>query len=353
MNNIKWYVLAGAALGTLGAVLAYLGNPANMGICAACFLRDSAGALGLHSIPTLQYLRPEIIGLMIGGFLASIFWTREFSATTGSSPFVRFFLGVFAMIGCLVFLGCPWRAFLRLGGGDMSALAGLAGLVVGVFTGFNFKKFGYALGNGEKVSAGIGILPVAIGICLLLALIFGLKVGENGTLFSSAKGPASMHANIGVSLAASIIVGALMHKSKFCSTGAFGSMFRGDFRMLSGVVSIIVFASIVNLALGQYKFGFEAQPIAHNQALWNFLGMALAGLCFSLSEGCPGKHLVQMGAGNLSSAIFVMGMTAGAAFAHNFMLASSPKGITEFAPYAVAIGFAFAVYVGIFNKKVA
>ena len=47
------------------------------------------------------------------------------------------------MIGCLVFLGCPWRAFLRLGGGDMTAVSGLAGLVAGVFCGFLFKKRGY------------------------------------------------------------------------------------------------------------------------------------------------------------------------------------------------------------------
>ena len=103
--------------------------------------------------------------------------------------------------------------------------------------------------------------------------------------------------------------------------------------------------------LNQYKFGFEGQPIAHNDMLWNFLGMTLAGLCFSLSYGCPGKHLVQMGAGNLSSAVFVLGMGAGAAISHNFVLASSGAGITPFAPYAVAIGFIYAIYVGFFTKK--
>ena len=121
--------------------------------------------------------------------------------------------------------------------------------------------------------------------------------------------------------------------------------------MFYGVISIIVCASITNLVLDQYKFGFEAQPIAHNDMLWNFLGMTLAGLCFSLSYGCPGKHLVQMGAGNLSSAVFVLGMGAGAAISHNFILASSGAGITPFAPYAVVIGFIYAIYVGFFTKK--
>ena len=46
-------------------------------------------------------------------------------------------------------------------------------------------------------------------------------------------------------------------------------------------------------------------------------------------------------------------MTAGAAVAHNFLLASSPSGITAAAPWAVAMGFVFAVYVGFFHKKAA
>ena len=141
-----------------------------------------------------------------------------------------------------------------------------------------------------------------------------------------------------------------MQKSKFCSVGAFARAYKGDFSMFWGVVAIIAFATIANLALGQYKFGFEAQPIAHNDFVWNFLGMVLAGLCFSLSEGCPGKHLVQMGTGNLHSGIFVIGMMAGAGFAHNFLLASSPAGITPYAPWAVGLGFVFAVYVGVLNR---
>ena len=350
-SNYKWFIAAGGALGLLGALLVYFGNPGNMGVCAACFLRDTTGALGFHRAAVVQYIRPEIIGLIVGGFIASVFWTKEFAATTGSSPFTRFFLGVFSMIGCLVFLGCPWRAFLRLGGGDMTAIAGFVGLAAGVGIGMFFKKRGYALTQSAKLPAAMGLMPTIIGIALLLALIFGLKLGENAPLFASEKGPGLMHAPIAVSLIFSVIVGALMHKSKFCSVGAFSSAFRKDFSMFSGVISIIIFATIANAALGQYKFGFEAQPIAHNDVVWNFLGMVLAGLCFSLSEGCPGKHLVQMGTGNLSSVIFIIGMMAGAAFAHNFLLASSPSGITAAAPWAVAIGFVFAVYVGIFHKK--
>lgn len=346
----RYFIISGAVLGIVAAFLAYAGNPANMGICAACFLRDTSGALGFHSVQTLQYLRPELIGLVLGGFLASLFWTKEFAPKNSTATFSSFFLGVFAMIGALVFLGCPWRAFLRLGGGDMTAIAGFLGLAAGVGIGLFFKKNGYKVDESVSVSKNIGFLPVIFSILLLLALVFGLKIGENGALFSSVKGPAAQHAALFISLIGGLVVGVFMQKSKFCSVGAFARAYKGDFSMFWGVVAIIAFATIANLALGQYKFGFEAQPIAHNDFVWNFLGMVLAGLCFSLSEGCPGKHLVQMGTGNLHSGIFVIGMMAGAGFAHNFLLASSPAGITPYAPWAVGLGFVFAVYVGVLNR---
>lgn len=346
----RYFIISGAVLGIVAAFLAYAGNPANMGICAACFLRDTSGALGFHSVQTLQYLRPELIGLVLGGFLASLFWTKEFAPKNSTATFSSFFLGVFAMIGALVFLGCPWRAFLRLGGGDMTAIAGFLGLAAGVGIGLFFKKNGYKVDESVSVSKNIGFLPVIFSVLLLLALVFGLKIGENGALFSSVKGPAAQHAALFISLIGGLVVGVFMQKSKFCSVGAFARAYKGDFSMFWGVVAIIAFASIANLALWQYKFGFEAQPIAHNDFVWNFLGMVLAGLCFSLSEGCPGKHLVQMGTGNLHSGIFVIGMMAGAGFAHNFLLASSPAGITPYAPWAVGLGFVFAVYVGVLNR---
>lgn len=346
----RYFIISGAVLGIVAAFLAYAGNPANMGICAACFLRDTSGALGFHSVQTLQYLRPELIGLVLGGFLASLFWTKEFAPKNSTATFSSFFLGVFAMIGALVFLGCPWRAFLRLGGGDMTAIAGFLGLAAGVGIGLFFKKNGYKVNESVSISKNIGFLPVIFSVLLLLALVFGLKIGENGALFSSVKGPAAQHAALFISLIGGLVVGVFMQKSKFCSVGAFARAYKGDFSMFWGVVAIIAFASIANLALGQYKFGFEAQPIAHNNFVWNFLGMVLAGLCFSLSEGCPGKHLVQMGTGNLHSGIFVIGMMAGAGFAHNFLLASSPAGITPYAPWAVGLGFVFTVYVGVLNR---
>ena len=47
-------LLAGAVIGIIASLLVFFGNPANMGFCIACFLRDTAGALGLHSAAAPQ-----------------------------------------------------------------------------------------------------------------------------------------------------------------------------------------------------------------------------------------------------------------------------------------------------------
>ena len=47
-------ILAGLVMGILAALLVKWGNPANMGICVACFMRDIAGALGLHRAAVVQ-----------------------------------------------------------------------------------------------------------------------------------------------------------------------------------------------------------------------------------------------------------------------------------------------------------
>ena len=125
-------ISVGAFIGVFAALLQYWGNPGNMGICVACFERDIAGAIGMHRAGVVQYMRPEIIGFVLGSFIAAYIF-GEFRSRVGSAPIVRFILGAFAMIGALVFLGCPWRAMLRLAGGDGSAIFGLAGLTLGIY----------------------------------------------------------------------------------------------------------------------------------------------------------------------------------------------------------------------------
>ena len=123
-------LLWGGVLGLVAAALAFMGNPGNMAFCIACFIRDIAGACKLHTAAAVQYMRPEIAGLAAGSFFISLLG-KEYRSTSGSSPMIRFLLGVVTMIGALVFLGCPLRMVLRMAAGDWNAYVGWPGLCWG------------------------------------------------------------------------------------------------------------------------------------------------------------------------------------------------------------------------------
>ena len=80
-------IIVGATIGILATLLQKLGNPPNMGICVACFERDIAGALGLHRAEVVQYIRPEIIGFVIGSFIIALI-TGEYKPRGGSSTVI-------------------------------------------------------------------------------------------------------------------------------------------------------------------------------------------------------------------------------------------------------------------------
>ena len=347
-------VVVGAVIGVLASLLQKMGNPGNMGICVACFDRDIAGALGLHRADVVQYLRPEILGFILGSFVASLIF-REFKPRAGSAPLARFFLGICAMIGALVFLGCPWRVVLRLAGGDGNALFGLLGLVAGVAIGVVFFKQGYTLGRSTKQTLGLGLLMpiVAVGL-LALRLIFDQIPGEpkSGILFYSVKGPGAQHAALFISLGIGLFVGFLAQRSRFCTMGAIRDLvlFKQT-HLMSGFISLFVFALIMNLVLGQFKPGFEGQPVAHTQSFWNFAGMLVAGLAFALAGGCPGRQLFMSGEGDGDAAVFFFGMVVGAALAHNWGLASSPAGIGPHGMAAVLVCLIVCLFIGITNIK--
>ena len=79
--------------------------------------------------------------------------------------------------------------------------------------------------------------------------------------------------------------------------------------------------------------------------------MALAGIAFALASGCPGRQLFLAGEGDSDAAIFVLGMIVGAAFSHNFGLASSPQGIGPHGIAAVVVGLIVCLFVGFTMKK--
>ncbi|MBM4142810.1 MAG: YedE-related selenium metabolism membrane protein [Lentisphaerae bacterium] len=341
-------------IGVVAAVLQKLGNPGNMGVCVACFERDIAGALGLHNAAGARYVRPEIIGLTLGATAAALIF-REFRPRGGSAPIVRFALGAFAMIGALVFLGCPWRALLRLAGGDGNAVAGLLGLVSGIWVGTLFFRSGYNLGRGAPARAVAGwMFPALMAGLLTLRLVCPPVEGaeRSAVLLYSLQGPGAMRAPAAVALGAGLLIGFLAQRTRFCTMGAFRDLllFR-QMHLLSGVIALVVAACLVNLVTGQFHPGFNNQPVAHSFALWNFAGMALAGLAFALAGGCPGRQLFMSGEGDGDAAVFVVGMIAGAAFAHNFGLASSPAGPGPHAAAGLSAGLLICLVIGLSMRQ--
>lgn len=262
---------------------------------------------------------------------------------------VRFGLGFFAMIGALVFLGCPWRAYLRLAGGDYNAFAGIAGLVAGVAIGIAFLYRGFSLGAARSNPKAAGLVMPILALALLALLVIKPLFGAEGTgpIFFSEKGPGSMHAPLMISLVTGLIVGYLAQRSRFCTVGAIRDLIMlKDGHLFKGIVAFTAAAFVTNMVLGQFKPGFENQPIAHTMHLWNFMGMVLSGLAFTLAGGCPGRMFIMSGEGDADAGIFIMGMLVGAAFAHNFSLASSGTGVGAFGIPATIIGLVFCFAVG-------
>ena len=353
-KKISWWVIVtGAIVGLAAVLLTHFGNPANMGYCIACFLRDIAGSLGLHSAGKVQYIRPEIIGLVLGAFVMSV-CTKEFRAKSGSAPALRFVLGAFVMIGALAFLGCPLRMVLRLAGGDANALVGLVGFGAGIFAGTLFLKKGFSLKRSyDSVPLEGVVLPVSMTVILLLFLtvpvIFKL----------SEAGPGSKHAPVWLALALSMVIGALAQRSRLCMAGGIrDAVMFGDFKLLSGFVAIFLVALIGNLVTKQFHWSFQLQPIAHSSHVWNFLGMSLVGWGSVLLGGCPLRQLILAGSGNGDSTVTVFGMLAGAAAAHNFGLAGTATnaagefvrgGLSNTGKIAVVSGIVVCLAVSVLN----
>ena len=345
MTENKRNFAIGGIIGIVSIVLVLMGNPANMGFCIACFFRDISGALGLHRAEVVQYIRPEIIGLIFGAFIISNI-KGEFKVKGGSSPFTRFILGIVMMIGALIFLGCPLRMLLRIAGGDLNAVVGLVGFVGGVFVGVIFLNKGFSLKRNYNVNKTDGYVFPALNLGLLALLIMAPAF-----IFFSEKGPGSMHAPILVSLIAGLVVGAIAQRSRICMAGGVRDVFLlKDLHLLYGSIGVLVFALIGNILTKKFNLGFEGQPIAHTNALWNFLGLFIVGWTGTLLGGCPLRQTILAGEGNIDSVITIVGLIVGAAICHNFGLASSGEGVTANGQIAGVICLVILLVVSIMNS---
>lgn len=342
-------IAGGLIIGAIAIILVQHGNPANMGFCIACFLRDIAGSVGMHQAGIVQYARPEIMGLVIGAFAIALF-KKEFNPRGGASPVLRFILGMFVMVGALMFLGCPLRMVIRLGGGDWNAIVGLIGFIFGIGVGVLFLNQGFSLGRTRSQSGLEGASFTIINVVMLLLLVV-----IPGVLIFSQSGPGSMHAPIWMSLIAGLIVGGIAQRTRMCMVGGIRDvmLFR-DWTLLCGFVAIFVAVLVGNLIVGKFNPGFAGQPVAHTDGVWNFLGMTAVGFGSVLLGGCPLRQLILAGEGNSDSSIAVLGMIAGAAFCHNFKLASSADGPTPYGKIAVIIALVVMLVIagyGVYRAK--
>ncbi|MDR0861946.1 MAG: YedE-related selenium metabolism membrane protein [Oscillospiraceae bacterium] len=342
----KWSVIiAGVIVGLVAVGLGHYGNPGNMQLCIACFIRDTTGGLGLQTAGP-QYIRPELIGILLGAFIISIV-RKEHAPKGGSSPLTRFILGVCVMVGALIFLGCPLRMVLRIAGGDLNAVVGLIGFVGGILTGIVFLNKGFSLKRNYDQPAIEGVAFPAINVLLLILL-----VAAPAFIFFSEKGPGAMKAPILISLAGGLIVGAVAQRSRLCFvSGTRDAVLFKDFGMLLCYAAICVVVLVANLISGKFKLGFAEQPIAHTEWLWNILGLYLVGFGSTLLGGCPMRQMILAGSGNSDSAITVLGFVAGAAISHNFGLASSAAGTTANGRVAFVICVAVVFIIAFCNTK--
>lgn len=347
MDDKKGIILGGALIGLLAVLLVQCGNPLNMGLCIACFIRDIAGALGLHRAEVVQFMRPEVIGIVCGAYLMAQ-KNREFETRGGSAPLLRFVLGFAVMIGALMFLGCPLRMVLRLGGGDFNAIIGLAGFMVGIAIGIVFLHKGFSLHRNYRLIPQEGYIFPLMNVSLLLLLCL-----VPGILFFSTKGPGAQHAPLWLALVVGLVVGAIAQRTRLCMVGGIRDLILfKDSYLISGFLAILFFSAIGNYVLGFSKFGFVEQPVAHVNILWNILGMVLTGWGSVLLGGCPLRQLILAGQGNIDSVLAILGMITGAAFAHNFSLASSPAGPSFYGKVAVILSLVFVLLVSyVFSEE--
>src|SRR5947199_8563758 len=227
--------LACAVVGVLAWGLIALGNPGSMGLCGACFLRDTAGALGLFTGEGPRIFRPELVGLVAGAFLLRL-GQRRLEGRAGAYAASRFFLGLWMGIGALVFLGCPFRMLQRIGGGDLNAVVGLAGFVVGVGIGLFFEKRGYTSGKTAVVVTPAGMAPLVLAITgLVLFLMAEIPFGPGPTEPSNAP----PHAPWFWALGLAALAGAFLSLTGFCAVTAGRQVFAGPRRMLVAAMALV------------------------------------------------------------------------------------------------------------------
>ena len=340
IQDALWVAGAGSIVGTGSAILTKLGNPVDGGLSIACFLRDCAGALGLHQTIEYSYLRPELSGIILAAAVTAMI-KEQFNPAGGSSPVLRFIIGIILAFGVFAFVGCPMRTGLRLAGGDPAALAGVAGLIAGVGIGTIFLVNGFTLGvSAAAKKSNAFVIHVIFILFFVLLLLHPVYL----TLSNQR------HAPILISLAIGALVGIAGQRSKLCFTGGFRDFFLiRDLTLLTGFVFLVISASVTNILLGQEHFGTHI--IGSSNALWSFIALCVVGIASVFLGGCPFRQIILAAQGNGDSTMALLGILTGAAIAYNMNLAYSAGSLDVSGKIAVSAGLAVLIGIGLLNRE--
>jgi len=336
-KDTLFYIFTAVIIGAFSSILSYKGNPINTGICISCFMENYAGGLKLHNNTYMQYLRPEITFIILGSFLSSLI-RKEFAIRINNSLFYSFIGGFFMIIGSAIFIGCPIKMLLKLAGGDLNSIAGIFGLITGVYIAVYILKEGIdtSFFKTAKINKNISSLIFIIFIVTIFItyLMFPFVFAESTT------GGGAERAPLFVSIILSFIIGFFAQTSRFCVTGAIRNslILKNNFGFIA-LIALIFTAFTLNLFLKQFHLGIYGQSGSHIQWHWSFLGMLLTGYIAVIIDGCPFRQLVKSGEGDINAQIAFVGMLIGGAIVQNFNILSDASGPTTSGKIWLLIGF--------------
>ncbi len=140
----------GALIGILAAfsqaLLISAGGPEAYGFCVACHIRDLVNGMTNIITGTSLALAPisknailpvmSVVGVIIGAFLSAKVHKEHKIRKTDYQEYLIYFIGGFVVLQlAMLFGGCPYRAALRTGYGDLTALLFIIMMALGVIAG--------------------------------------------------------------------------------------------------------------------------------------------------------------------------------------------------------------------------